>query len=82
MANIIEKFDLEEEEVEDFETKDNNRKNYFMDSAWQMKPFFEEDAKDANGNLVVPKAQAFNKVGHAMHDLHPAFESFSYSRVM
>jgi len=27
-----------------------------MDSAWQMKPFFEEGAKDKNGNLVVPKS--------------------------
>ena len=82
MANIIDKFDIQAEEVEDFETKNNNRANYFMDSAWQMKPFFEEDAKDKNGNLVVPKSQAFNKVGHAMHDLHPVFESFSYSDVV
>ena len=47
-----------------------------------MKPFFEEGSKDDKGNLVVPKDQAFNKVGHAMHDLHPVFESFSYSEVM
>lgn len=47
-----------------------------------MKPFFEEEAKDELGNLVVPKTEAFNKVGHAMHDLHPAFESFSYSQVV
>jgi len=47
-----------------------------------MKPFFEEDAKDKSGKLIVPKNIAFNKVGHAMHDLHPVFESFSYSQVM
>ena len=34
MANVIDKFDLAEEEVEDFETKNNNRANYFIDSAW------------------------------------------------
>ena len=34
MANIIDNFSLEDEEVEDFETKNNNRANYFMDSAW------------------------------------------------
>lgn len=55
MANVIDKFDLAEEEVEDFETKNNNRANYFIDSAWQMKPFFEEGAKDDAGNLIVPK---------------------------
>ena len=82
MAEIIDKFDIEENEVEDFETKQNNRASYFLNSAWQMKPFFEEGAKDEKGNLVVPKSQAFNKVGHAMHDLHPVFESFSYSQVM
>ena len=82
MAEIIDKFDIESNEVEDFETKQNNRASYFLDSAWQMKPFFEEGAKDDKGNLVVPKDQAFNKVGHAMHDLHPVFESFSYSELM
>ena len=47
-----------------------------------MKPFFEEKAIDQEGNLVIPKCQAFNKVGHAVHDLHPTFESFSYSDVV
>lgn len=82
MAEVIKNFDAEAEEIEDFETKNNNRADYFLNSAWQIKPFFEEDAKDEKGKLVVPKDQAFNKVGHAMHDLHPAFESFSYSQVM
>ena len=82
MSHFVNNFDLDKEDVEDFETKKNNRANYFLDSAWQMKPFFEEDAKDKDGKLVVEKDQAFNKVGHAMHDLHPVFESFSYSKVM
>lgn len=47
-----------------------------------MKPFFEEKAIDQDGNLIVPRSQAFNKVGHAVHDLHPTFESFSYSDVV
>ena len=82
MAYIIDNFDIEKEKVEDFETENQNRADYFINSAWKIKPFFEEDAKDEQGNLVVPKSQAFNKVGHAMHDLHPAFESFSYSEVV
>ena len=32
--------------------------------------------------MVVPKEMAFNKMGHAMHDLNPLFEQFSYSSVM
>jgi len=34
MAEIIDKFDIESNEVEDFETKQNNRASYFLDSAW------------------------------------------------
>lgn len=82
MSNIISKFDVEQEEVEDFETKNNNRASFFMNSAWQMKPFYEEEARDADGKIIVAKEHAFNKVGHAMHDLHPTFESFSYSQVV
>lgn len=82
MAGIVDDFDLDAEEIEDFETKKQNRANYFLDSAGQIKPFFEEEARDDKGNLLVPKDQAFNKVGHAMHDLNPVFQSFSYSRVM
>jgi phytanoyl-CoA hydroxylase len=39
--------------------------------------FFEEEALDAAGRLVVPKAQSINKIGHAMHDLDPVFSRFS-----
>lgn len=43
--------------------------------------FFEEDALGKDGNLLVDKEDAFNKVGHAMHDLNPTFQEFSYSQV-
>lgn len=46
MAEIVGKFDVNNEEMEDFETKNNNRANYFMHSAWKIKPFFEEEARD------------------------------------
>lgn len=39
--------------------------------------FFEEEAFDAAGRLVVPKARAINKIGHALHDRDPVFERFS-----
>jgi phytanoyl-CoA hydroxylase len=40
--------------------------------------FFEEEAFDAEGRLVVPKERAINKIGHALHDLDPVFERFSH----
>ncbi len=46
-------------------------------SAEAMHCFFEEEALDAEGRLVVPKARSINKVGHAMHDLDPVFSAFS-----
>jgi phytanoyl-CoA hydroxylase len=42
-----------------------------------MDCFFEEEALDADGRLVVPKARSINKIGHAMHDLDPVFSAYS-----
>ncbi len=46
-------------------------------SAEAVHCFFEEEALDADGRLVVPKARSINKIGHALHDLDPAFSAFS-----
>jgi phytanoyl-CoA hydroxylase len=48
-----------------------------VESADQVRCFFEEEAFDADGHLAVPKAQAINKIGHALHDRDPVFERFS-----
>lgn len=40
--------------------------------------FFEEEAFDDEGRLRASKELSINKIGHAMHDLVPAFEHFSY----
>ena len=40
--------------------------------------FFEEEAFDESGQLRGPKQLSINKIGHAMHDLDPVFERFSY----
>jgi len=47
-------------------------------SADQVHCFFEEEALDAAGRLVVPKARSINKIGHALHDRDPVFERFSH----
>ena len=46
-------------------------------SADQVRCFFEEEAFDAEGRLVVDKARAINKIGHALHDRDPVFSRFS-----
>jgi phytanoyl-CoA hydroxylase len=51
----------------------------FIDSATGIICFFEEEAFDEMGNLKQSKELSINKIGHAMHDLDPVFESFTYT---
>lgn len=75
-------------QVNDFEPGDHvsvfstqadkqDRDQYFLASAQRIHFFFEEEAFDADGNLVVPKNQAINKIGHALHRLDPTFHKLS-----
>lgn len=49
----------------------------FVESAAKVHAFQEEEATDADGRLRVDPARAVNKIGHALHDLHPAFAALS-----
>jgi phytanoyl-CoA hydroxylase len=62
-----------------FTTNEQARKtdDYFLGSGDQVRFFFEEHAFDAKGDLVVAKERSINKIGHALHDLDPAFDRFS-----
>jgi phytanoyl-CoA hydroxylase len=51
--------------------------DYFANSAYGIGVFFEEEAFDPEGKLAYPLPLAVNKLGHAMHDLDPAFSAFS-----
>lgn len=55
---------------------------YFLTSGDTIRGFFEADAFDAEGNLVVPAHLALNKLGHAMHDLDPVFAAFSHTAAL
>ncbi|MDH4260845.1 MAG: phytanoyl-CoA dioxygenase family protein [Gammaproteobacteria bacterium] len=50
---------------------------YFLTSGEAIRCFFERDAFDANGWLRADAHLCLNKLGHAMHDLDPVFDSFS-----
>ncbi len=75
---IIDEFDMSTIRI--FTTDEQNRHSdhYFLESGDKIRCFFEEAAFNDKGDLVVDKRLAINKIGHAMHDLMPVFERFSY----
>jgi phytanoyl-CoA hydroxylase len=50
---------------------------YFLTSGEAIRCFFEKDAFDVRGQLRADAHLCLNKLGHAMHDLDPVFDSFS-----
>lgn len=75
--HIVDDFDIDRHRSV-FSTTDqeHGRDRYFMESARAVHCFLEEDAVDEQGTLQRPKESAINKIGHAMHDLIPAFRHF------
>jgi phytanoyl-CoA hydroxylase len=51
--------------------------DYFLDSGDKIRFFFEENAFLPDGTLRQTKERSINKIGHALHDLDPAFDRFS-----
>jgi len=62
-----------------FTTKEQTRASddYFLESGDKIRFFFEEDAFAPDGSLRQGKERSINKIGHALHDLEPAFDQFS-----
>jgi len=78
---IVEAFEPTEQHTvftTDEQERASNRE--FLDSGAGIWCFFEAEAIGPDGRLVTDKARSINKIGHAMHDLDPVFEAFSYTR--
>jgi len=77
-SRILEAFDISKHQsVFSTTDRDRGRDQYFIDSAENISCFLEADAFDDDGKLRRPKHQCINKIGHAMHDLDPAFTHFA-----
>src|SRR5438132_6126399 len=62
-----------------FSTREQTRTSddYFLESGDKIRFFFEENAFLPDGSSRQSKERSINKIGHALHDLDPVFNSFS-----
>ncbi|CAJ2650259.1 unnamed protein product [Trifolium pratense] len=80
MEQLVDEFDPSST-ASIFSTKNQQKltDDYFFESAERVSFFFEEKAFGDDGNLKQPKQISLNKVGHALHEIEPAFKKFSSS---
>ncbi|KAF4620681.1 hypothetical protein D9613_000217 [Agrocybe pediades] len=72
---LLDDFDVETHPLTKFTTSDENHvgDDYFLTSGDKIRYFLEEDAVDSQGKLTREKQKSVNKIGHALHELDPAF---------
>lgn len=54
-----------------------NKNKYFLESGDKIRYFYESGAVGPDGSLLVDKDVSVNKVGHALHALHPTFNKYT-----
>jgi phytanoyl-CoA hydroxylase len=64
---LIDGFTPSKDEIALFGDNQQMKSKYFFDSADKISFFFEQKAW-VNGELIAPKRQAINKIGHALHE--------------
>lgn len=77
-AQIVDAFDPDQvRSVFSARDGDQHADQYFLESGQAIRCFLEQEALGPDGQLTVPKAQAINKIGHALHDRDEAFQELS-----
>lgn len=57
---------------------EQNKNQYFLDSADKISYFYEEKAVGPKGELLVEPQLSLNKIGHALHELNDTFRKFTF----
>ncbi|KAK0399745.1 hypothetical protein QR680_003193 [Steinernema hermaphroditum] len=83
MSEIVSEMNPDEHPKSVFSTYDEDKHaadTYFLESADKIRFFYEEGSIGEDGNLIVPKDRALNKVGHALHWLDTTFKNFTFQK--